>query len=80
MRKLDFCLGESKGADKLSSNCEADQPLCFRYMDSTIPLFLKTGISMFNPVSVTVQAGLCQTRSETLRTGFLASWLIQWRI
>ena len=38
MRKTGFCLGESKGADQLRSNCEADQRLCFRYTDSIISL------------------------------------------
>ena len=37
MRKPEICLCEKKGADKLRSNCEADQRLCFRYTDSTIP-------------------------------------------
>ena len=41
MRKPDFCPSENKGADQLHSNCEADQRLCFRYMDSTIPLLIK---------------------------------------
>ena len=40
MRKPDFCHGENKGADQLRSNCEADQCLCFRYTDSTIPPLL----------------------------------------
>ena len=35
---MDFCLFENKGTDQLRSNCEADQRLCFRYMDSTISL------------------------------------------
>ena len=43
-RKLEFCLCENKGADQLSSNCTADQRLCFRYTNSTIPL-LKSEIS-----------------------------------
>ena len=47
MRKLDFCLCENKGADHLRSNCEADQRLCFHYMDSTIPLLLKSEILSF---------------------------------
>ena len=38
MRKLDFCICENKGADQLHSDCQADQHLCFRYMDSRIPL------------------------------------------
>ena len=33
-------IGENKGADQLHSNCEADQCLCFRYLDSTFPLVL----------------------------------------
>ena len=47
VRKPDFCLGENKGADKLRGNREADQRLCFRYSDSTIPLLLKSEISSF---------------------------------
>ena len=38
MGKPTICIGEYKGADQLRSNCEADQRLCFRYTDSTIPL------------------------------------------
>ena len=38
MGKPTICIGENKGADQLRSNCEADQLLCFRYIDSTIPL------------------------------------------
>ena len=73
MRKPDFCLGENKGADQLR---EADQRLCFRYSDSTIPLLLKSEISSFYLSSVAAQAGLCQTWSETPKTGFLTSRLI----
>ena len=47
MRKPDFCLSENKGADQLRSNCIADQRLCFRYTDSTIPLLLKSEIAFF---------------------------------
>ena len=36
--KPTICLGENKGADQLRSNCEADQRLCFRCSDSTVPL------------------------------------------
>ena len=45
VRKPDFCLCENKGADQLRSNCEADQRLCFRHSDSTIPLLLIAKIS-----------------------------------
>ena len=71
MRKPDFCLCENKGADQLCSNCTADQRLCFRYMDSTISLLHESEISYFKPSCVDAQAGLCQTCSETPKTGFL---------
>ena len=45
MGKPTICIGENKGADQLRSNCEADQRLCFRFSDSTIPLLLKSEIS-----------------------------------
>ena len=76
VRKPDFCLGENKGADQLRGNREADQRLCFRYSDSTIPLLLKSEISSFWLFSELVQVGLCRTWSETPKTGFLASRLI----
>ena len=75
VRKPDFCLCENKGADQLRSNCEADQRLCFRYTDSTVSLLLKSEISRFYPSSVDAQLGLCQTWSETPKTGFLVSRL-----
>ena len=62
MGKLTICIGENKDADQLRGNREADQRLCFRYTDSTIPLLLKSEISSFKPASVTVQPDLC---SET---------------
>ena len=46
MRKPTICICENKDADQLRSNRKADQRLCFRYMDSTIPLF-KSEISSF---------------------------------
>ena len=38
---------ENKDADQLRGNREADQRLCFRYSDSTIPLLLKFKLSSF---------------------------------
>ena len=38
MRKPTFCICENKDADQLRGNREADQRLCFRYIDSAIPL------------------------------------------
>ena len=76
MRKPAFCICESKDADQLRGNREADQRLCFRYTDSTIPLLPKSEISSLLAFSVTVQLGLCRTWSETPKTGFLRTRLI----
>ena len=45
MRKPTFCICENKDADQLRGNREADQRLCFRYINSTIPLLSKSEIS-----------------------------------
>ena len=41
VRKPAFCICENKDADQLRGNREADQRLCFRYTDSTVPLLPK---------------------------------------
>ena len=49
MGKPTICIGEiceNKDADQLRGNREADQRLCFRNSDSTIPLLLKSEISI----------------------------------
>ena len=73
MRKPTFQIGENKDADQLRGHREADQRLCFRYIDSTIPLLPKFEISSFQPSFVVVQPGLCRTWSETPKTGLLTS-------
>ena len=45
MRKPTFCICKNKDADQLRGDREADQRLCFRYWDSTIPLLPKAKIS-----------------------------------
>ena len=47
VRKPTICICENKDADQLRSNCEADQRLCFRHTDSTIPLLLIFKVSSF---------------------------------
>ena len=42
MGKPTICICENKAADQLRGNREADQRLCFHYMDSTLPLLLKS--------------------------------------
>ena len=65
MGKPTICICENKDADQLRGNREADQRLCFRYTDSTLPHLPKSEISSFYPASVTVQPDLCRTCSET---------------
>ena len=45
--KTVFCICENKDTDQLRGNREADQRLCFRYRDSTIPPLPKYKISSF---------------------------------
>ena len=71
MGKPTICIGKNKGADQLRGNREADQRLCFRYSDSTIPPPLNSKISGFQPPSVLAQPDLCQTCSETTLLVFL---------
>ena len=57
MGKPTICIGENKDADQLRGNCEADQRLCFRFSDNTIPLLPKFQASssflcLYRPVCV----------------------------
>ena len=60
----------------VGSNCAADQRLCFCSTDSTIPLLSKSEILSLQQSPVAVQPGLCWSRSETPKTGFLTARLI----
>ena len=75
MRKPAFCLCENKDADQLRGYRQADQRLCFRNIDSTIPLLSKSKISSLSPSSMAVEPGLCWTWSETPKTCFLTTRL-----
>ena len=68
MRKPASCICENKDA--------SDQRLCFRYLDSTIPLLPKSEILSILPSSVAVQPDFCRTWSETPKTDFLKTRLI----
>ena len=76
VRKPAFCICENKDADQLRGYREADQRLCFRYTESTIPLLPYSEISSLQPYSVVAQPGLCWTWSETPNTGFLTTRFI----
>ena len=52
MRKLAFCICENKDADQVRGNHEADQCLCFRFSESTIPILHKSKIPRLLPSSV----------------------------
>ena len=76
VRKPDFHICENKDADQLRGNREADQRLCFHYMDSTFPPLPKSEISSVYPASVAERPGLCRTWSEIPKNGFLTTRLI----
>ena len=67
MKKPAFCVCVNKDADQLRGKREADQHLCFRYIDSAISLFSKSEISSLWLSSVVVQ---------TPKTGFLTTRLV----
>ena len=76
MSKTAFCMCKNKGANQLRGNQEADQRLCFHYIDSTIPYLSNSKISSQYPSSVDVQPILWRPRSETQKKGFHTKWLI----
>ena len=76
MRKPAFSICENKGIDQLRGYRATNQHLCFRYLDSIIPLLSKSKISGLEQFSVIVHPSLCQTCLETQKTGFLTMQLI----
>ena len=65
MGKQTFHICENKDAVQLRGNRKADQRLCLRYLDSTIPLSPKYKILILQLSPVAVQPALCQTWSES---------------
>ena len=61
MRKPVLHVCKNKCADQLCGSREADQRLCFRYIDSTFRILSKYEILSLSPASVAVQLGLCWT-------------------
>ena len=51
-RKPEFYLCKNKGTDQLCSNCTADQHVCFRYKNNTMPLLLRLVFSHGGPYIV----------------------------
>ena len=75
LENLNFAFAKTKLADQLRGNHAADQHLCIRYKDSTIPLLPKSEISILMPFTVAVQPSLSQTWSQILKTCFHATRL-----
>ena len=88
MRKPTICIGDNKDANQIRGNPEADQRLCFRCTDSTLPLLLKSEISSFKPASVTAHCtgrfigpvgnhivGFLTKRLKCARNIFIVLWL-----
>ena len=72
MRKPAFFTSENKGADQMCTNCTADQHLCFRYTDSTIPSLQKfqdCSILLWLHMPVFVGPGQKPRRPVFLRRG-----------
>ena len=59
MRKPAFSICVNKGADQLRRNSTDDQRLCFRYIDSIIPLLPKSEFPSLWLSSVALQLDLC---------------------
>ena len=66
MRKPTFCICKNKDAHQLRGNREADQRLCFPYINSTIPLICKRKL----------QAWFVLNQVGNQNVGFLMTWLI----
>ena len=67
MRKPTFCICENKDTDQLHGNREADQRLCFRYIDSMIPLLSKSEISSLSSFSQVTRTTLKSGQSSNFR-------------
>ena len=76
MRKPTICICENKDADQLRGNREADQRLCFRYTDSTIPLLAKSEISKSLVIFCACTARFVSDLLENHIVGFPTRWLI----
>ena len=74
MGKPTICIGENKDADQLRGYREADQRLCFRYTDSTIPLLLKL-LALFCACTGRFMSDLFKNHI----VGFPMRWLIYYK-
>ena len=63
MRKPAFCICENKDADQLRGHREADQRLCFRYADSTIPLLFMS-LAIFSGCTARFMSDLVEQHED----------------
>ena len=76
MGKPTICIGEIKDADQLRGNRKADQRLCFRYLDSTIPLLPKSKIFQLLAIFCDYTAWFVSDLVRTQIVGFSTRRLI----
>ena len=60
------------------ASAQYDQRFCFRCLDSIILLLAIAEISRPKLVSVAEHAGLSLNWTQTLKTGFLVTWIVYW--
>ena len=70
MRKPVYDICEQQRRRSAYTSAQSDQRLCFRRLDSIIPLVSLSEISSLYLASVAAQACLCLTWSQTPKTGF----------
>ena len=75
MRKPVFATCEQQRRRSACASAQSEQHLCFRCLDSIIPLVSISEISSLYLASVAAEAGLCLTLSQTSKTGFLVTRL-----
>ena len=66
----------NKGADQPAHSRSLISTFVVRYLDNIISVLAISEISRLELVSVAEQASLSLTWSETLKTGFLVTWLL----
>ena len=76
MRKPVYSICEKQRCRSACTSAQSDQHLCFRCLDSIIPLVSITEISSLYLASVAAQAGLSLPGSKIPKTDFLVKSLI----
>ena len=74
MKNPAFCICKKQAQISFMVTAD-DQRLYFQYIGTTNPLFSKSEISSLLS-SVVAQPGLCLTWLETLKMGFVMTWLV----